>query len=154
MAELHDLNRFVSAQDPVYARVCAELKAGAKASHWMWFIFPQLRGLGRSAIAERYGITNRAEAAAYAQHPILGPRLRECTRLVVALPTRDVHEIFGTPDDLKFHSSMTLFAEVATTEDVYRQALVRFFEGKRDEATLRLLQGAEPAGPLRGLEDL
>jgi uncharacterized protein (DUF1810 family) len=107
-----DLDRFVVAQDPVYARVRAELAAGAKTSHWMWFIFPQLRGLGRSAMADHFGIADRAEAEAYLRHPVLGERLRECTRLVLAVRGRDATGIFGTPDDMKFHSSMTLFAEV------------------------------------------
>ncbi len=135
-----DLERFAVAQDPVYARVRAELAAGAKTSHWMWFIFPQLRGLGRSAIAEHFGIVGRAEAAAYAEHPVLGERLRECTRLVLAVSGRDATEIFGTPDDLKFHSSMTLFAHTAPGETLFTEALSRFFGGQRDARTLQLLQ--------------
>jgi uncharacterized protein (DUF1810 family) len=139
-----DLDRFVAAQDPVYARVRAELAAGAKTSHWMWFVFPQLRGLGRSATAEHFGIENRAEAEAYLRHPVLGERLRECTRLALAVRGRDATGIFGTPDDMKFHSSMTLFAEV-TDDPLFAEALARYFSGLRDGRTLQLLK--ERAGP-------
>jgi uncharacterized protein (DUF1810 family) len=134
-----DLDRFVAAQDLVYARVCAELAAGAKASHWMWFVFPQLRGLGRSATADHFGIASRAEAEAYLSHPVLGERLRECTRLVLAVRGRDATAIFGTPDDMKFHSSMTLFAEVSD-EPLFADALARYFDGRRDARTLQLLR--------------
>jgi uncharacterized protein (DUF1810 family) len=144
MTDPYDLDRFVIAQDPVYGRVCAELTAGSKASHWMWFIFPQLRGLGRSAMAERYGIAHRAEAEAFARHPVLGPRLRECTQLVLALSTRDAHGIFGSPDDLKFHSSMTLFADVARDEPCFAEALSRYFGGQHDARTLQLLRQGQP----------
>ncbi len=129
-----NLERFVVAQAPVYARVLAELRAGDKRSHWMWFVFPQIRGLGTSSMAERYGISGRAEAVAYLAHPVLGPRLRECVGLVLLVEGRTVAEIFGSPDDLKFHSSLTLFAEVSG-EAVFREALVKFFGGKLDRGT-------------------
>jgi uncharacterized protein (DUF1810 family) len=134
-----DLERFVRAQDPVYDRVRAELAAGAKASHWMWFVFPQLRGLGRSATADHFAIAGRAEAEAYLRHPVLGERLRECTRLVLAVRGRNATGIFGTPDDMKFHSSMTLFAEVSD-EPLFVEALARYFGGRRDARTLQMLQ--------------
>jgi uncharacterized protein (DUF1810 family) len=136
-----DLERFVAAQVPVYERVRTELAAGAKASHWMWFIFPQLRGLGRSAMAEHFGLAGRAEAKAYLAHPLLGARLRDCTRLVLDVNNKTAHEIFGTPDDLKFHSSMTLFAAVAPEEDIFSRALDRYFGGKRDSSTEGMLAG-------------
>ncbi len=110
MSDPHDLQRFVDAQNPVFDQVLSELQAGHKRSHWMWFIFPQIRGLGASPMANRYAISSIAEARAYLGHPILGPRLRECTRLVTEIEGRTIAEIFGYPDDLKFRSSMTLFA--------------------------------------------
>lgn len=134
------LQRFVQAQAPVFDRVRAELSEGHKASHWMWFIFPQLRGLGRSDMARFYGLASRDEALAYWQHPVLGPRLLECTRLVLAAPPcRSAHEIFGSPDDLKLRSCMTLFAQVAPDEPAFGQVLERFCGGERDAATLSLL---------------
>ena len=117
----------------------AELRAGRKRSHWMWFIFPQLRGLGHSPTAQYFAIRSRAEAEAYLRHPVLGARLRECTRLVNAVEGRGVGDIFGFPDDLKFRSSMTLFAEVAPDDAVFRQALDKYFEGEPDERTMELL---------------
>src|SRR3954469_13944429 len=114
-----ELNRFVEAQNPVYAQVCAELAAGAKRSHWMWFIFPQLRGLGHSAMAVHYGLASAAEARGYWQHPLLGPRLKECTQLVLAWQHKSALEIFGTPDDMKFRSCMTLFAPCSADEPVF-----------------------------------
>jgi uncharacterized protein (DUF1810 family) len=134
-----DLQRFVAAQDPVYGQVCAELAAGRKASHWMWFVFPQLRDLGRSATARFYGLASRAEALAYWQHPVLGARLRQCARLVLAVQGRTAHDIFGSPDDLKLRSCMTLFAAVAPEEPVFAQVLQRFFGGEPDPRTLALL---------------
>lgn len=136
-----DLERFVVAQAPVYERVRTELASGAKASHWMWFIFPQLRGLGRSAMAEHFGLAGRAEAEAYLAHPVLGARLRECTRLVLDVRDKTVHEIFGSPDDLKFQSSMTLFATVAPEEPLFRQALDRYFNSRPDTLTEQMLGG-------------
>jgi uncharacterized protein (DUF1810 family) len=137
-----DLERFVTAQGPVFATALAELRAGRKRGHWMWFVFPQLRGLGQSAIAQRYGVASLAEAKAYLAHPLLGPRLVACTRAVLAVEGRSLHAIFGTPDDLKFRSSMTLFALAADEDDgVFRQALDRYCHGRMDERTLALLDG-------------
>lgn len=133
------LERFVEAQAPVYESVCEELAAGKKSSHWMWFIFPQLKTLGRSPIAKHYGLESRAEALAYWQHPVLGKRLRDCTKLVLAIGAKTAHAIFDSPDDLKFRSCMTLFSQVALNEPVFRQALEQFFDGRPDEMTLRLL---------------
>ena len=126
------LQRFMEAQDPVYAEVLEELAAGAKRTHWMWFIFPQLKGLGRSAAAMHYGIDSIGEARAYWRHPVLGLRLKECTELLLRAPAQSAHEIFGSPDDLKLRSCMTLFAEVAEEEPVFNQVLERFFDGKPD----------------------
>jgi len=133
------LNRFVEAQNPVYAQVCAELAAGAKRSHWMWFVFPQLRGLGQSAMAVHYGLASAVEARAYWQHPLLGVRLKECTQLVLAVQNKSAFEIFGKPDDMKFRSCMTLFAHCAAGEPMFVEALSRYFAGKHDERTLALL---------------
>jgi len=132
----------VRAQAPVYAQVCAELGAGRKQSHWMWFIFPQLQGLGSSAMAQRYAIASLAEAHAYLAHPLLGERLRECTRLVNRIPGRTIEAIFGHPDDLKFRSCMTLFARAAgeeAGERVFSAALTRYFAGAVDPRTVQLL---------------
>jgi uncharacterized protein (DUF1810 family) len=138
--DLHDLERFVAAQVPVWAQVRAELASGRKRSHWMWFVFPQLRGLGRSAMAERYGIASRAEAKAYLDHPLLGARLVECTGLMLGADEgASALAILGTPDDLKFHSSMTLFAAVAAVPAPYEAALARFCGGVGDPATLAIL---------------
>jgi uncharacterized protein (DUF1810 family) len=134
------LERFVEAQEPVYEQVCAELREGRKRSHWMWFIFPQIRGLGHSPTAQFFAIHSRAEALAYLLHPVLGARLRECVALVTAVERRDVGQIFGFPDDLKFRSSMTLFAEVAPEEKLFRQALDKFFEGEPDARTVELME--------------
>jgi uncharacterized protein (DUF1810 family) len=138
--EPFDLERFVEAQDPVYDRVCAELRNGRKSSHWMWFIFPQLRGLGSSAMAEKFSIASRDEAHAYLDHPILGPRLLECTALVNQIVSRSIEQIFGYPDDLKFRSSMTLFASVAPGAQVFKDALEKYFAGESDTRTLDLLR--------------
>jgi uncharacterized protein (DUF1810 family) len=135
----HNLQRFVAAQDPVYGEVCAELAAGAKRSHWMWFVFPQLRGLGYSATARHYGIGSRAEALAYWEHPVLGPRLENCTELVLAVPGKTALQIFGSPDDRKFGSSMTLFAQIAPHASGFERALNRYFAGWPDPSTLALL---------------
>jgi uncharacterized protein (DUF1810 family) len=135
-----DLERFVSAQNPVYNRVRAELLKGRKSSHWMWFIFPQFRGLGSSAMAKKFGIGSHAEAQAYLDHPVLGPRLRECTTLVNQIEGRPVEQIFGYPDDLKFRSSMTLFASVAPGDQVFKGALERYFAGDCDARTVELLR--------------
>ena len=133
-----DLERFVTAQAPVMAGVRAELEAGAKRSHWMWFVFPQIAGLGHSAISRRYAIASLDEARAYLAHPVLGPRLVECTRLVLALDGRPAADIFGHPDDLKFRSSMTLFARASDAPE-FRRALEKYFGGEEDTATLERL---------------
>ncbi|MED5618818.1 DUF1810 domain-containing protein [Ideonella sp. BN130291] len=141
---IFDLNRFIDAQAPVIARVRAELAAARKASHWMWFVFPQLRGLGRSATALHYGIASREEALAYWQHPVLGPRLADCTALMLAVPAgRSALDVLGSPDDLKFRSSMTLFEQVAPETPLFAQALERYFGGERDALTLQLLSSAD-----------
>lgn len=134
-----DLERFVAAQDPVIERVRAELAAGRKASHWMWFIFPQLAGLGFSAMSQRYAIASLEEARRYLAHPVLGARLLECTRLVNAVEGRSAHGIFGSPDDMKFHSSMTLFARAAPEEPAFAAALAKYYAGAEDPRTLALL---------------
>jgi uncharacterized protein (DUF1810 family) len=139
MSDACELARFLSAQAAVYHQVLAELRAGRKRSHWMWFVFPQIAGLGRSAMAQRYAIGSLQEARAYLAHPILGARLRECSRLVLDLPHGDVHEIFGSPDDLKFHSSMTLFDRAAPEETLFRECLQKFFGGQPDAPTLARL---------------
>jgi uncharacterized protein (DUF1810 family) len=135
-----DLDRFVAAQDPVWAAVLDELRAGSKRTHWMWFVFPQLAGLGRSAMAQAYAIGSLKEARAYLAHPVLGPRLIEATRRVLAVEGRTLTAILGTPDDLKFRSSMTLFDRARPEEPVFRAALDRFCAGVPDPATLRLLR--------------
>ncbi len=135
-----NLQRFVEAQTAVISQVCAELRAGEKRSHWMWFVFPQIRGLGSSEMAVRYGISGRDEARAYLDHPVLGERLRECTQMVVDVMGRNAEEIFGYPDNLKFHSSMTLFGEVeGPAERVFHKALKKYFGGQADKATLERL---------------
>lgn len=134
-----DLERFVQAQAPVYAAVLAELRAGHKRSHWMWFIFPQIAGLGHSEMAQRYAIASSDEAAAYLAHPVLGPRLRECASIVAAHEDLSAEDIFGHPDDLKFRSSMTLFADVAPDEAVFQQCIDKYFDGEPDDATLMRL---------------
>jgi uncharacterized protein (DUF1810 family) len=132
----YDLQRFVDAQDPVYATVLDELRSGHKRSHWMWFIFPQVAGLGRSELSQKYAIRSADEAAAYLAHPVLGPRLRACTTLVAAQEDKRIDEIFDSPDDRKFQSSMTLFADIAPDEALFQSCLDRFFGGKADPATL------------------
>jgi uncharacterized protein (DUF1810 family) len=134
-----DLERFVAAQDPVYSNVLAELRTGRKRSHWMWFVFPQIEGLGSSDMARRYAIRSGDEAAAYLAHPVLGPRLRECARLVSLHHDKTIAEIFDPPDDRKFHSSMTLFADVAPDEAVFQTCLDQFFDGQADQATMERL---------------
>jgi uncharacterized protein (DUF1810 family) len=142
-ADPFDLERFVTAQAPVFAAALDELELGQKRSHWMWFVFPQLRGLGHSSMAEFYGIGSLDEARAYLAHPLLGPRLMLCTQAVLAIEGRSLHAIFGSPDDLKFRSSMTLFslAVAEVGESAFRQAMDRYCEGRADERTLALLQG-------------
>ncbi|WP_437620611.1 DUF1810 domain-containing protein [Sorangium sp. So ce1151] len=140
MPDPYDLQRFLDAQAPVYDRVLAELRRGEKTSHWMWFIFPQLQGLGYSAMARRYGIASKAEAEAYLRHPTLGPRLIECTRLVNHVEGRSLYDIFGSPDDLKFCSSMTLFARAAPDEGAFLTALEKYCDAEPDPRTLALLE--------------
>ena len=140
----YNLQRFLDAQASVYGQVCEELRAGRKQSHWIWFIFPQMRGLGRSELADYYGISSRQEAEAYLGHPVLGARLRECTRLVNEVEGRTMDQIFGYPDNLKFRSSMTLFAAAASENQIlvdplFNDALQKYFAGKADPATLALL---------------
>jgi len=139
LADSHDLQRFVTAQAPVFATVCDELRAGEKESHWMWFIFPQLRALGRSSMAKHYGLADLAEAQAYWRHPVLGERLRLCTTLVLGVKDKSAHDIFGSPDDLKLRSCMTLFEAAAPGAAGLARVLERYYAGKRDAATLQLL---------------
>ena len=136
MQDEHDLARFLSAQEAVYADVVAELIAGRKRAHWMWFVFPQLLGLGRSNTARRYGIRSLQEARAYAAHPVLGARLLTCTRLVNAVQGRSATQIFGSPDDIKLHSSMTLFALAAADEPAFSEAIAKYYGNRQDRATL------------------
>ncbi|MDI3560458.1 DUF1810 domain-containing protein [Bradyrhizobium sp. Arg816] len=138
MTDPFDLERFVRAQDPVFRDVQGELARGRKQTHWMWFVFPQIAGLGFSAMSQRYAIGSRGEARAYLAHPVLGPRLIECTTLVLAVEGRTINAILGAPDDSKFRSSMTLFGAVSD-EPVFDQALARYFAGERDNATLEML---------------
>ncbi|MGN6544234.1 MAG: DUF1810 domain-containing protein [Aureliella sp.] len=130
---------FVEAQQPVYDDVVSELRAGRKRSHWMWFVFPQLLGLAPSAMSRRYALDSTDSAKRYLQHPVLGPRLRECTQLVLDAHDRSAEEIFGYPDDLKFRSSMTLFALAEPADDLFQRALDQYYGGHRDEKTLELL---------------
>jgi uncharacterized protein (DUF1810 family) len=138
MSDPFGLDRFVQAQNPVFRAVQGELARGRKQSHWMWFVFPQVAGLGFSAMSQRYAIGSRAEAEAYLAHPVLGPRLLECTSLVLAVEGRTINAILGAPDDTKFRSSMTLFGAVSD-EPVFGEALARYFAGERDGATLEML---------------
>ncbi len=140
MNDPFDLGRFVDAQASVYRNVLAELRQGRKRSHWMWFIFPQLAGLGHSAMAQRFALSSRDEARAYLGHAVLGPRLLECTALVNAVGGRTIHDILGSPDDLKFHSSMTLFSAVSPNPE-FTTAITKFYAGAPDRKTLELLDG-------------
>jgi uncharacterized protein (DUF1810 family) len=134
-----DLTRFVVAQAPVYRGVVEELRGGRKRGHWMWFVFPQLRGLGSSPTAVRYGISSLQEARAYLGHEVLGPRLYECTQLVNQVQDRSVTEIFGSPDDLKLRSSMTLFALATDDREDFTTLLQKYYRGEQDERTLAQL---------------
>lgn len=145
MNDPFNLNRFVEAQNPLMPQIHAELTAGRKQTHWMWFVFPQLRALGRTEIAQRYGISSLAEANAYLHHPILGPRLRECCELMLAIQRGTATEILGRPDDLKLISSLTLFGAAAPSESIFQRVLDRFSAGKPDDRTLQCL--AEPGAP-------
>jgi len=132
----YHIQRFLDAQNPVFEKVCSELREGRKQSHWMWFIFPQIAGLGSSAMSQRYGISSLQEAEAYLKDPILGERLRLCTRLVVAIDGRSIEQIFGYPDDLKFQSSMTLFSSTKLGNRIFKDALQKYFAGQLDKKTL------------------
>ena len=136
----YNLKRFLDAQDELFGQVCTELREGRKRTHWMWFIFPQLKGLGHSAMAEFYAISSLAEAAAYLSHPVLGARLRQCTELVNQIDGRTVDQIFGSPDNLKFRSCMTLFARLEADNQVFKDALEKYFGGTADARTLELLR--------------
>ena len=138
-----DLARFEQAQAPVFAQAIAELRAGRKRSHWMWFVFPQFRGLGSSSMSQRFAIRSLDEARAYLAHPVLGPRLRECTSAVIDVEGRSAHDIFGSPDDLKLRSCATLFAAVSPAGSEWARLLDKYFDGQPDHATLELLR--EPA---------
>ena len=148
MDDPYNLKRFVNAQAAVFEQACSELRAGRKRSHWMWFVFPQIAGLGRSETARTFAIASMEEARAYLAHPVLGPRLRECCRLVDRVEGRSAHQIFGDPDDMKFHSCLTLFATVAPDEAVFAEALQKHFGGERNSPTLARL--APPPPDARG----
>jgi uncharacterized protein (DUF1810 family) len=139
MSDPYDLQRFVDAQNPVFEQVCAELRQGRKKTHSMWFIFPQIKGLGTSHMAIKFAISSRQEAEAYLKHPVLGPRLRECTQLVNLVQGRSIDQIFGYPDDLKFRSSMTLFANTTCENQIFKDALAKYFAGEPDRLTLERL---------------
>ncbi|MFI2812103.1 MULTISPECIES: DUF1810 domain-containing protein [Microbulbifer] len=139
MSDPFDLERFVNAQAPCYESVLAELKAGNKRSHWMWFVFPQVEGLGHSPMAQRYAIGSLDEARAYLQHPVLGTRLRECCEQLLQLEGLSAHEILGSPDDMKLKSSMTLFEQVAGANSPFGRVLERYYGGERDRRSLELL---------------
>jgi uncharacterized protein (DUF1810 family) len=143
MSDPYHLQRFADAQQPVYETVREELREGAKRSHWMWFIFPQIEGLGRSALARKFAISSFDEARAYLAHPLLGPRLRECSRLVHDVQGRSVEAIFGAPDDMKFRSSMTLFSCAASDNQLFNDCLEKYFGAEPDSATLALLRARQ-----------
>lgn len=138
------LDRFLQAQDAVFETACEELAVGAKRSHWIWFVFPQLRALGRSSTANYFGLTDVDEAIAYWQHPVLGPRLKRCTDLLLAVTGKTVHDILGSPDDIKLRSCMTLFEVAAPDEPAFGAVLQRYYDGQRDHLTVRLIAGGSP----------
>ncbi len=137
--DLYNLERFVEAQAPIFLQVISELSRGRKMSHWMWFIFPQIRGLGRSPTAIEYAISGLDEARGYLAHPVLGPRLKECTQLVLSVENRPLAQILGSPDDMKFRSCMTLFAQVSPDDDIFERALQKYFGGVPDRLTFERL---------------
>jgi uncharacterized protein (DUF1810 family) len=147
MEDTYDLQRFVDAQGPVFEQVLQELRSGRKQSHWMWFIFPQINGLGRSDMARRYAITCLDEARAYLEHPLLGPRLEQCAKIIEPQLQWTARQIFGAPDDMKLHSSMTLFATTAPERKVFQAVLDTFFDGIPDPLTVDRLNAS--LGPLR-----
>lgn len=138
-ADPFNLARFLQAQEPIYSQALAELKRGRKSSHWMWFIFPQVEGLGLSPTSTKYAVKGIEEAEAYLEHSTLSARLEECCKAVLAVQGRTAHEIFGSPDDMKLRSSMTLFAAVSPEGSIFERVLAKFFDGERDEKTLELL---------------
>ena len=146
MSDAYNLHRFLTAQTPVYDPVLAELRAGRKSSHWIWFIFPQIAGLGHSGMAQRFAIGSLDEAKAYLQHPILGPRLRACTQLVLDVNGRSAEELFGYPDHLKLRSCMTLFLTAAHDNTIFNNALLKYFGGMPDQLTLDILAQQSLAG--------
>jgi uncharacterized protein (DUF1810 family) len=139
MKDAYNLQRFVDAQQPLFQQVLTELEAGQKRSHWMWFVFPQIQGLGRSDTARHYAITGLNEARAYLQHPVLGPRLEQCAAIIAPQVERSARQIFSSPDDMKLHSSMTLFSIAAPERPVFQKVLDTFFGGERDAMTVKLL---------------
>jgi uncharacterized protein (DUF1810 family) len=139
MNDPHNLQRFVDAQNDVFEQVCSELRAGCKSSHWMWYIFPQIKGLGNSGTSVWFAISSREEAEAYLNHPVLGPRLRECTKLVNLVEGRPIDQILGGIDSVKFRSSMTLFAHATSENQVFKDALEKYFGGEFDNLTLERL---------------
>jgi len=140
MSDVYNLQRFVDAQRPVYDRVLLELAAGRKQSHWMWYIFPQIHGLGGSAMSRKYAISTPDEARAYADHPLLGPRLRECTQHVLDVEGRTADQIFGYPDVMKFRSCMTLFSQACPEGRLFERAIEKYYSGAADQATLDILK--------------
>ncbi len=138
----HDLNRFVLAQADDYEQALTEIRAGRKRSHWMWYIFPQIDGLGFSSMSRRYAIRSLDEARAYLDHPVLGPRLLECAEAALGIEGRSAHDIFGSPDDMKLRSCATLFAAVTPADSPFCRLLDRFYDGERDARTLQLLEAA------------
>jgi uncharacterized protein (DUF1810 family) len=140
MPDPFNLERFVNAQNPIFDEVVSELRQGRKTTHWIWFIFSQLKGLGTSSMSARYGISSQPEAKAYLDHPILGPRLIECTEIVNAVEGRSIEEIFGGIDSVKFRSSMTLFSTVSQGNRIFQDALDKYFDGESDKHTVKLLQ--------------
>jgi uncharacterized protein (DUF1810 family) len=145
MRDAYNLQRFIAAQDfvspqgPMYSLARLELRRGMKEGHWMWYIFPQFKGLGKSELSKEFAISSRGEAEAYLEHPVLGARLKECTDLVLKIHNRSIKEIFGYPDDLKFRSSMTLFAIISFEKNIFRDAIDRYYEGKLDQLTVEAL---------------
>lgn len=146
MDDPHDLQRFLLAQEATFLEALAEIRAGRKRTHWMWFIFPQFDGLGFSAMSRKYAIKSVAEARAYLRHPVLGPRLAQCCEAAIAVDGRSAEEVFGSPDDMKLRSCMTLFAAVSPPKSAFDAVLDRFFDGARDRDTIRLM-GVESGAP-------
>lgn len=137
----YDLDRFVLAQEYSYDTALSEIKKGRKTTHWIWYIFPQLKGLGVSYRSEQYGIENAEEARSYLSHPVLGARLREITKALLNLNENDAHKVMGYPDDMKLRSCMTLFAYISENDSIFHRVLEKYFDGKRDEATIKMLEG-------------